>query len=86
MVSENNLELVPAQAGIIKTADHILELGPGGDEIVAQVHKEVVEVTDSNMWQYLKPMHFKSVERQSRSTWLFTPAGLGLPKIPLFRP
>ena len=30
MVVGHNVEPLPAEEGIIKTADHILDLGPGG--------------------------------------------------------
>ena len=42
MVTEHNLEPVPARAGIIKIADHLLDLGPGGGEIVAEGTSEKV--------------------------------------------
>ena len=58
---EHNLEPVPAQAGIIKTADHILDLGPGGGvrggEIVAEgTPEQVAKVEGSFTGHYLKPM------------------------------
>ena len=54
MVIEHNLD-------VIKTADHILDLGPGGGvrggEIVAQgTPEDVAEVPESYTGQYLKPM------------------------------
>ncbi len=62
MVIEHNLD-------VIKTADHILDLGPGGGvrggEIVAQgTPEEVAEVSGSYTGQYLKPMLAKSAQRQ----------------------
>nr|WP_271438501.1 excinuclease ABC subunit A [Pontixanthobacter luteolus] len=61
MVSEHNLDA-------IKTADHLLDLGPGGGvrggEIVAQgTPEEVAKVKGSYTGQYLKPMLAKSAER-----------------------
>ena len=58
VVIEHNLD-------VIKTADHILDLGPGGGvrggEIVAQgTPEDVAEVPESYTGQYLKPM----LERQ----------------------
>ena len=54
VVIEHNLD-------VIKTADHILDLGPGGGvrggEVVAQgTPEEVVEVEGSYTGQYLRPM------------------------------
>tara|TARA_B100001146_G_scaffold181680_1_gene163971 strand:+ start:235 stop:513 length:279 start_codon:yes stop_codon:yes gene_type:complete len=60
VVIEHNLEPVPAQAGIIKTADHILDLGPGGvrgGEIVAEgTPEQVAKVEGAFTGHYLKPM------------------------------
>ncbi|MCA0908980.1 excinuclease ABC subunit A [Qipengyuania gaetbuli] len=58
VVIEHNLD-------VIKTADHILDLGPGGGvrggQIVAQgTPEDVAEVPESYTGQYLKPM----LERQ----------------------
>ena len=58
VVIEHNLD-------VIKTADHILDLGPGGGvrggEIVAQgTPEDVADVPESYTGQYLKPM----LERQ----------------------
>ena len=62
VVIEHNLD-------VIKTAEHILDLGPGGGvrggEIVAQgTPEEVAEVPESFTGHYLKPMLAKSAERQ----------------------
>ena len=58
VVIEHNLD-------VIKTADHILDLGPGGGvrggEVVAQgTPEDVAEVPESYTGQYLKPI----LERQ----------------------
>ena len=54
VVIEHNLD-------VIKTADHILDLGPGGGvrggEVVAQgTPEDVAEVEGSYTGQYLRPM------------------------------
>ena len=72
VVIEHNLELVPAQAGIIKTADHILDLGPGGgvrggvrggEIMVEGTPEKVTEVEGAFAGHYLKPM----LERQKEA-------------------
>ncbi|WP_324827065.1 excinuclease ABC subunit UvrA [Qipengyuania zhejiangensis] len=65
----NSVVVIEHNLDVIKTADHILDLGPGGGvrggEIVAQGTPEVVaEVPESYTGQYLKPMLAKSAERQ----------------------
>ncbi|MBX7526626.1 excinuclease ABC subunit UvrA [Qipengyuania vesicularis] len=61
----NSVVVIEHNLDVIKTADHILDLGPGGGvrggEVVAQgTPEEVAEVTESYTGQYLKPM----LERQ----------------------
>ena len=68
VVIEHNLEPVPAQARIIKTANHILDLGPGGGvrggEIVAEgTPEQVAKVEGSFTRHCLKPM----LERQQEA-------------------
>lgn len=58
MVIERTLKHVPAQAAIIKTADHILYLGPGGgvwggEVVTRSTPKGVAEVAESHTGQYL---------------------------------
>ncbi|MXO95903.1 excinuclease ABC subunit UvrA [Erythrobacter aquimaris] len=62
----NSVVVIEHNLDVIKTADHILDLGPGGGvrggEIVAQgTPEEVAEVPESYTGQYLKPM----LERQA---------------------
>ncbi|MBX7515047.1 excinuclease ABC subunit UvrA [Qipengyuania sp. GH38] len=62
----NSVVVIEHNLDVIKTADHILDLGPGGGvrggEIVAQgTPEDVAEVPESYTGQYLKPM----LERQS---------------------
>ncbi|MDG5750924.1 excinuclease ABC subunit UvrA [Qipengyuania sp. XHP0211] len=57
----NSVVVIEHNLDVIKTADHILDLGPGGGvrggEIVAQgTPEEVAEVGESYTGQYLKPM------------------------------
>ena len=66
----NSVVVIEHNLDVIKTADHILDLGPGGGvrggEIVAQgTPEDVAEVPESYTGQYLKPMLAKSAERQS---------------------
>ena len=61
----NSVVVIEHNLDVIKTADHVLDLGPGGGvrggEIVAQGTPEsVAEVAESYTGQYLKPM----LERQ----------------------
>ena len=61
----NSVAVIEHNPEIIKTADHILDLGPGGGvrggKIVAQgTPEDVAEVPESYTGQYLKPM----LERQ----------------------
>ncbi|MBX7457185.1 excinuclease ABC subunit UvrA [Qipengyuania sp. 1NDH17] len=61
----NSVVVIEHNLDVIKTADHILDLGPGGGvrggEVVAQgTPEEVAEVAESYTGQYLKPM----LERQ----------------------
>ncbi|WP_100258995.1 excinuclease ABC subunit UvrA [Qipengyuania seohaensis] len=63
----NSVVVIEHNLDVIKTADHILDLGPGGGvrggEIVAQgTPEEVAEVPESYTGHYLKPM----LERASR--------------------
>lgn len=56
-------------SGVIKTADHILDLGPGGDvrggEVVAQgVPEHVATVKGSYTGQYLKPLLERVTRRE----------------------
>ncbi|SFP05686.1 excinuclease ABC subunit UvrA [Qipengyuania nanhaisediminis] len=62
----NSVVVIEHNLDVIKTADHILDLGPGGGvrggEIVAQgTPEDVAEVPESYTGQYLKPM----LERQA---------------------
>ncbi|WP_421991991.1 excinuclease ABC subunit UvrA [Qipengyuania sp.] len=61
----NSVVVIEHNLDVIKTADHILDLGPGGGvrggEVVAEgTPEEVAEVAESYTGQYLKPM----LERQ----------------------
>ncbi|MBY6217940.1 excinuclease ABC subunit UvrA [Qipengyuania aquimaris] len=61
----NSVVVIEHNLDVIKTADHILDLGPGGGvrggEVVAQgTPEDVAEVAESYTGQYLKPM----LERQ----------------------
>ncbi|QYJ06407.1 excinuclease ABC subunit UvrA [Qipengyuania flava] len=61
----NSVVVIEHNLDVIKTADHILDLGPGGGvrggEVVAQgTPEDVAEVPESYTGQYLKPM----LERQ----------------------
>ena len=61
----NSVVVIEHNLDVIKTADHVLDLGPGGGvrggEVVAQgTPEEVAEVSASYTGQYLKPM----LERQ----------------------
>jgi excinuclease ABC subunit A len=63
VVIEHNLE-------VIKTADHIIDLGPeggtGGGEVVATgTPEEVARIDASYTGQYLKPYFEKSRKRKS---------------------
>ncbi len=65
----NSVVVIEHNLDVIKTADHILDLGPGGGvrggEVVAEgTPEEVAEVAESYTGQYLKPMLAKSAERQ----------------------
>ena len=65
----NSVVVIEHNLDVIKTADHILDLGPGGGvrggEIVAQgTPEEVAEVPESFTGHYLKPMLERSKERQ----------------------
>ena len=64
VVIDHNLAPVPAQAGVIKTADHILDLGPGGEIVAEGTPEQVAAVAGSYTGQYLKPMLAKSAARQ----------------------
>ena len=65
----NSVVVIEHNLDVIKTADHILDLGPGGGvrggEVVAQgTPEDVAEVAESYTGQYLKPMLARSAERQ----------------------
>ncbi|OAN84670.1 excinuclease ABC subunit A [Erythrobacter sp. EhN03] len=65
----NSVVVIEHNLDVIKTADHVLDLGPGGGvrggEVVAQgTPEEVADVAESYTGQYLKPMLAKSAERQ----------------------
>ncbi len=65
----NSVVVIEHNLDVIKTADHVLDLGPGGGvrggEVVAQgTPEDVAEVAGSYTGQYLKPMLAKSSERQ----------------------
>ncbi|WP_271438498.1 excinuclease ABC subunit UvrA [Pontixanthobacter luteolus] len=66
----NSVVVIEHNLDVIKTADHLLDLGPGGGvrggEIVAQgTPEEVAKVKGSYTGQYLKPMLAKSAEREA---------------------
>ncbi|MEN8858896.1 MAG: hypothetical protein ABF282_00850, partial [Qipengyuania flava] len=57
----NSVVVIEHNLDVIKTADHVLDLGPGGGvrggEVVAQgTPEEVAAVEESYTGQYLKPM------------------------------
>ena len=59
--TSNSVVVIEHNLDVIKTADHILDLGPGGGvrggEVVAQgTPEEVAAVEGSYTEQYLKPM------------------------------
>ena len=65
----NSVVVIEHNLDVIKTADYVLDLGPGGGvrggEIVASgTPEEVVEVADSFTGHYLKPLLARSAERQ----------------------
>ncbi len=65
----NSVVVIEHNLDVIKTADYVLDLGPGGGvrggEIVAQgTPEEVVEVAESFTGHYLKPLLARSAERQ----------------------
>ncbi|MXO85563.1 excinuclease ABC subunit UvrA [Altererythrobacter aurantiacus] len=68
----NSVVVIEHNLDVIKTADHILDLGPGGGvrggEIVAQgTPEDVAEEPRSFTGKYLKPMLGKSAERQAEA-------------------
>ena len=65
----NSVVVIEHNLDVIKTADHIVDLGPeggvrGGEVVAAGTPEEVAEVAGSYTGQYLKPMLAKSAERQ----------------------
>ena len=67
-VIERNLEPALAEAGVIKTADWVLDLGPEGGvrggEVVAQgTPEQVAKVARSFTGGYLKPMLARNEQR-----------------------
>ena len=65
----NSVVVIEHNLDVIKTADHVLDLGPGGGvrggEVVAQgAPEEVAAVEGSYTGRYLKPMLAKSAQRQ----------------------
>ena len=65
----NSVVVIEHNLDVIKTADYVLDLGPGGGvrggEIVASgTPEQVAKVAESYTGHYLKPMLAKSAERQ----------------------
>lgn len=63
---------VPAKAGMIKTADFILDLGSeggvrGGEVVASGTPEEVVREARSFTGQYLRPLLVKSAERSQEA-------------------
>ena len=65
----NSVVVIEHNLDVIKTADYILDLGPGGGvrggDIVAQgTPEQVAEVAESYTGQYLAPMLARNIERE----------------------
>ena len=69
----NSVVVIEHNLDVIKTADHILDLGPGGGvrggEVVAQgTPEDVAKVDASYTGQYLAPMLERASERAGERT------------------